>query len=200
MQELLQTPQVNRDAEWERKFLEKLMLANVFCGDGKPLTGPEGFPYLMVDTSIPGTEPMSKIIHWLSEKGIGLVVNAKTDPHPDMVLSYGMVWSLVKFGGIWSHSFMAPASFTAGPPTEDILPRYVRKTLKQFLMDQGVLQPRFLAAMTTQGLEFCFSLESLGNPHSKEHAGIAEAISWFLPPQFSVALASEKQLTGFTPI
>ena len=48
--------------------------------------------------------------------------------------------------------------------------------------------------------EFGISLESLGNPPETEHAGIAEAISWFLPPHYSIVLISEKGMPQFVDL
>jgi hypothetical protein len=45
--------------------------------------------------------------------------------------------------------------------------------------------------------DLCFSLESFGNPPETEHKGLAEALSWFLPAHYSIALISEKLLPGF---
>jgi hypothetical protein len=40
----------------------------------------------------------------------------------------------------------------------------------------------------------------LGNPPTKEHQGIAEAISWFLPPHYSIVLISETGLPPFAAL
>ena len=45
--------------------------------------------------------------------------------------------------------------------------------------------------------DLCFSIESLKSPPAHEHANIAEAISWFLPAHYTVALVSEKTVPGF---
>jgi hypothetical protein len=48
--------------------------------------------------------------------------------------------------------------------------------------------------------DLAFSLDSLGNPTADEHNGLAEAIAWFLPAHYSIALVSEKVITGFQPL
>jgi hypothetical protein len=40
----------------------------------------------------------------------------------------------------------------------------------------------------------------LKSPPQSEHAGIAEAIAWFLPAHYTVALVSEKSIPGFQPL
>jgi hypothetical protein len=60
------------------------------------------------------------------------------------------------------------------------------------------MHPRILVMSTDRKhYDLAFSLESLGNPPTKEHQGIAEAITWFLPPHYSVVLVSEKDLPEF---
>jgi hypothetical protein len=81
------------------------------------------------------------------------------------------------------------------------LPQYVRNILKQFFMDQNVMRPRILVMSTDRkNYDLAFSLESLGNPPVKEHQGVAEAISWFLPPHYSIVLVSEIGLPEFTDL
>ncbi|HWU44373.1 MAG TPA: hypothetical protein VN132_13070, partial [Bdellovibrio sp.] len=65
----------------------------------------------------------------------------------------------------------------------------------------AVLRPRILVMSTDRKhYDLAFSLESLGNPPQKEHAGIAEAIGWFLPPHYSIVLVSEKGLPEFVEL
>ena len=78
------------------------------------------------------------------------------------------------------------------------MPKYVRRILKDFFMDQGLLNVKVLMISTdNKFFDFAISLESLGNPPQAEHEGIAEAISWFLPPHYSILLISEKNLPAF---
>ena len=197
MQDLLKTPVEQRTPEWERQFLEILLKKKVKVLGEEPVAGPDQFPYLLVETS-EEEEPVTKIIQWLNEKGIGLVINPHTQPYPDMVLTYGMIHGLSSRGDIWNQPYSE--NFIAGDPSEEFLSLSARSVLKQFLIDQGILQPRFQLVSTSNGMDFCFSLESLGEPPAKEHEGVAEALSWFLPPNFAVTLASESKMKGFVAI
>lgn len=199
MKDLLTTPDEKRDRDWEKRFLEAFLAGSVLVKDSRPVNGPDGFPYLLVETS-DGKESGGRVIDWLAERGIGLVINPGRQPHPDLVLSYGMLWGLRRFGSIWDLPLRFTEGFQAGEPSEEILPAGARKIIKQFLNDQGILQPRFLAVANGQGVEICFSLEALGNPPAAEHEGIAEALSWFFPPAYSVALAGEAGLRKFVPV
>ena len=61
----------------------------------------------------------------------------------------------------------------------------------------GMQSPVLVMSTDGENYDFCFSLESLGNPPEAEHSGIAEAISWFLPPHYSLLLIGEKDLPKF---
>lgn len=173
--------------------------------------GPDGWPYLFVKTSSEGTEPLPKIIEWLCEKGIGLVVNAHKG-EPDEILTYGMVWGFKVYGHLEGGADLArqPSGkfqiedgqkVIAGEPTEEFLPKYARKILKDFLVQQGVLRPKILLLGQSENqYDLCFSLDSLGNPPPEEHQGIAEALRWFLPSDYSLVLVNEEGLPPFLDI
>ncbi|MGZ3690877.1 MAG: hypothetical protein ACXVAX_05210, partial [Pseudobdellovibrio sp.] len=178
-----------------------------------PQQGPDGWPYLITETQVDGqpvgdkNDSTQKIIHWLSTRGIGLVVNPRKLPYPDYVFSYGMLWSFretgyfIKFNEIEKGSQLVVeenAAVRTGPPTKEYLPDYVRQVLKDFFRDQSVFDAKILM-ISTDGINYdlCFSLESLGNPPESEHEGILEALAWFLPPHYSLAVISEKGLPTF---
>ena len=71
----------------------------------------------------------------------------------------------------------------------------MRKVIKEFFVQQGVLAPKILAfSLDGKSFDLAFSIESLGNPKESEHEGILEAIAWFLPPHYQVSLVSEVEL------
>lgn len=208
---LLQTPPAKRDDVWEKSFLAEFPKVEVKILNPEPQQGPDGWPYLFVATGDGADEPILNVLGWLSEKGIGLAVN----PHkaaPDFVLTYGMIWNYRERGEFLSASPRAEASrepiqltngqeILVGPPSEVYLPRYARAILKQFLLDQGAFAPKVnMVSFDKQNYDLCFSIESLKSPPEKEHEGIAEAISWFLPAHYVVSLVSEKAVSGFQPL
>lgn len=212
LSELQKVPDAKRDTLWEDEFLTRLSQAQVNVLSSDPQAGPDQWPYLMISTEASDStelsrEPAQKVLAWLSERGIGLVVNP-TKEFPDFVLTYGMIWSFRETGRFIDRriipqdgqvEYVASELKMSGPPTAAYLPDYARKILRQFLNDQGVLAPRIqVLSIDGQNFDFAISLESLGNPPANEHAGIAEAISWFLPPHYSVVLVSEKSLPPFT--
>lgn len=208
LEQLAQTPLDNRDLAWERRFVAALMPAKLEIMNPEPLTGPDAWPYLHARISPQGAEPGARILQWLSDRGIGLLVDhGDQQEYPDYVLSWGMVWYLNKtqslvFDGPAGSEDEVEIDWTkvvrCGDPNEDYLPKNVRKIIREFFAEQEILTPRILA-LTLDGKNFdlAFSLESLGNPPEKEHSGILEALSWFLPPHYSLMLLSEQDSPAF---
>ncbi len=196
----------NRDSQWETDFFMQLSQSNLKLLSQDPQIGPDGWPYLLTEATPEADEPAQKILQWLATKGMGLVINPQKE-YPDYVFSYGMVWHFKETGlffrakpevSIGSFELDGGAKLHAGEPTLQYLPQYVRHILKQFFLDQSVYSPKILVISSDRvNYDLAFSLESLGNPPVKEHQGIAEAISWFLPPHYSIVLVSEKGLPAF---
>ncbi len=213
--DLLKVPEQDRNFAWEEKFFKKFSDEQVRLLSKDPQQGPDGWPYLICETFGKDTdeahevETTQKLFFWLSTKGIGLVVNPRREPYPDYVFSYGMIWSFRETGYFLRPDLANKSGeaayennkITTGVPTEQFLPLYVRKVLKDFFRDQSVLAPKVLmVSQDGTNYDLCFSLESLGNPPAKEHAGVAEAIAWFLPPHYSIVLISEKDLPAFVAL
>lgn len=207
--ELVKIPDEKRDHQWEVDFFMAISKGSLRLINDTPQTGPDGWPYLLAETSLEASEPAQQMMQWLALKGVGLVVNPQKE-YPDYVFTYGMIWSFRETGLFYQTADAAVAgtlqiaegqALHAGPPTPQYLPQYVRNTVKEFFRDQAVLRPRILVMSTDRKhYDLAFSLESLGNPPEKEHQGIAEAISWFLPPHYSIVLVSEKGLPEFSDL
>ena len=206
----LETPIADRDEAWEADFLRLLPETQVKVLSPEPREGPDHWPYLMVATGNDANEPLRGVLDWLSQRGIGLAVNPNKVA-PDYVFTYGMIWNYRERGEFLTTNAprATPAKIDlkdrqevlAGPPSEAYLPTYVRKVIKQFLMDQGVFAPKVLmVSFDKVNYDLCFSIESLKSPPVAEHAGIAEALGWFLPAHYSGALISEKSVPGFGPL
>ncbi|MBX2988279.1 MAG: hypothetical protein KF802_10315 [Bdellovibrionaceae bacterium] len=205
--ELLNVPDTQRDVLWERRFFDAVISSKLKVLSADPQQGPDGWPYLMTETSLEATEPAPKILNWLATRGIGLVVNPGKKSYPDYVFNYGMVWHFketnlfvrpqdeVPAGAV----DIAPATgLHAGAPTKEYLPDYVRTILREFFRDQNLLAVKILVmSQDRKHYDLAFSLESLGNPPEKEFEGISQAIAWFLPTHYSLILVSEKGLPPF---
>lgn len=209
----------NRNQAWDEKFFKLFSESHLKMVSADPQQGPDSWPYLIAEivTNPKSSEDKSaagetidsaqKILQWLSTRGIGLVVNPYRLPHPDFVLTYGMIWSFRETGFFNKYQqqdenkqllIENPTQAVCGEPTLEFLPQYVRKVLKDFFLDQSVFDPKVLMfSADGKNFDLCFSLESLGNQKAQEHQGVLEALSWFLPPHYSLALISEKNLPAF---
>lgn len=217
MTEHLAIPDDRRNQAWDEKFFRLLSESHLKMVSADPQQGPDSWPYLIAEIvsqpsmatvgSVETVDSAQKILHWLSTRGIGLVINPYRLPHPDFVLTYGMIWSFRETGFFNKYQTQDenkqllienPAQAICGEPTLEFLPQYVRKVLKDFFLDQSVFDPKVLMVSADgKNFDLCFSLESLGNPKAQEHQGVLEALSWFLPPHYSLALISEKNLPAF---
>jgi len=161
----------------------------------------------MVQTEEKSQDSVQKILHWCATKGVGLAVNP-TKEYPDYVFTYGMIWHFRQTGYFFKDQMdikngivelKQQDEIRAGSPSVEFLPEYVRSILREFFRDQAVLNPKILMLSQDGGKQFdlCFSIESLGNPPTKEHQGILEALSWFFPPHYSLMLISEKNMPPF---
>lgn len=208
----LQTKEEDRNQAWDEIFFKLLSESNLQIIAEDPQQGPDGWPYLICETTTGNpdnsrVDSAQKIMHWLSQRGIGLVVNPKRLPYPDYVFSYGMIWSFRETGYFIKYQDLKRDSqfvldknsnIKTGPPTKQYLPDYVRSIIRDFLRDQTIFDARILMISTDgENYDLCFSLESLGSPPDSEHEGILEAIAWFLPPHYSVAVVSENNIPGF---
>ena len=206
LDQLLRQPDTARDGEWEQAFFLAFNDSKVKLYSEEAQMGPDGWPYLYVQTGPSASEPVVKILDWLASRGIGLVLNPQKDA-PDYVFPYGMIWNckerrvfLSPSKGVSSGTveLKAGQKITAGAPAAEFLPNYVRIVLRKFLADQGVDDPRVLMiSHDGKNYDLCFSLESLGSPPAHEHRGIAESLAWFLPQHYSLMLVSEKGLPEF---
>jgi hypothetical protein len=205
LQKHTQMPDSTRTADWEKTFFQLMLSSNVSLMSEAPQEGPDGLPYLLVETKPDSQEPFINILSWLATRGIGLVVNPGK-AFPDYIFTYGMIWNFKEFGSFLTEATIQPEKtfsldagekILAGQPHPQYLPDYVRALLREFFLQQGVLKPRILVIGKDDKFDLCFSLESLGNPPQQEHHGVLSAIAWFLPQHYSLALVSEKGLPPF---
>jgi hypothetical protein len=207
--DVVKTPDELRDAAWENSFFKSLTEGKITLLSPEPISGPDGWPYLLAETTEKSEEPTQQVLQWLSTRGIGLVINPQRE-YPDYVFTFGMIWSFRETGFFYRQNpakkdgtteFSSASIAHAGTLSKSYLPDYARSILKEFFRDQGLLEPRVLLVSSDRlNYDLAISLESLGNPPANEHAGIAEAISWFLPPHYSLLLVSEQGLPNFAPL
>lgn len=212
LSKLLTVKQADRDDKWVDDFLAAIADSNVSLLSPDPQQGPDGFPYLMVSTD-EAVEPFRDIVEWCAEKGIGIAINPQSET-ADYVFTYGMLWNFAIRGEFLSEvenlneqkeiRLEAEQQLFAGKPSDGFWPAPARQNFKEFLVQQGILQPRAIMLSEVEGgpMDLSFSLESLSNPPEPEWDGILEAFSWFFPRHYSLALLSEKSIAGveFDPV
>jgi hypothetical protein len=207
LNELANVAEKERNSQWENQFFQALCQENINLVNSDPQYGPDGWPYIFVKTDVQAQEPTQNVLRWLSERGLGLVVNPDK-ALPDFVFSYGMIWNFRETGYFYIPKAQRPSQDaiefsnkeikTSGQPSTSFLPLYARKILREFLQQQGILAPKILMiSFDGQQFDLAFSLESFGNPPNDEHHELCEAISWFLPPHYSILLTHEEGLAPF---
>jgi hypothetical protein len=207
--ELLKVADAQRTIEWENQLLTAFADSHIQLLAEEPQSGPDGWPYMVVKLDEQGSEPAQKLLHWTAQRGIGIVINPQKT-YPDFVLTYGMIWQFRETGFFIkrnltkdqsSHASLVDLDFSKAnfrEPSVEILPDYVKVVLRDFFSQQQIQKPRIsICYWQNGGFDLVFSLESLGSPQESEHAGIAEALSWFLPPHYSIMFFSEKQIPAF---
>ena len=199
----LKVKDTDRNDIWQEHFLKLLPSSCVTILSSEPQQGPDGMPYFLVQIEQNSKEPLIKLLNWLAEKGIGLVVHPEKE-YPDYIFTYGMIWHFKE-----THLFLNPhqekisiaAKVVVGQPSKEFLPLYVRSILKQFFLDQGIYNPQLvMVGPDRHNMDICFCLKSLGNPPVSEHEGILKAISWFLPQHYSVAISQKGIKLPFHPL
>ncbi len=221
--EFLKTPHEKRDHHWEELFLRDFPKCSLTLVSEIPQVGPDQFPYMIVETKEDSSEPALNLLHWIAENGVGLAVNTAKKPFPDFVFTYGMIWNYVRTGNfldnplqrhdhectcgnhnhqkkeeVHSESLKEGTTLYTGSPSAGYLPDAIRVVLREFLKQQGIMAPKITMLSADKiNFDLCFSVESLGSPQEKEHEGVLQAISWFLPAHYSLALVSEKNLPSF---
>lgn len=213
LNELCSTPDARRDYMWEKKFLDAFVQGEVTLVKEESILGPDGWPYFFVKTQITTNttgEPVVRLLSWLKDKGIGLVINGDKEL-PDYIFNYGMIWNfaerklLIQEDPNYVDSdqveFKEGEKVFFGCPSKEYLPPYVAQVLLDFFDQQKVEDPRVaIIGKDKEHYDLCFSLESLGNPEEEEHQGILTAISWFLPTHYSLMLLSEDAVSDFFPL
>ena len=204
--ELLAVLPASRDEVWEKNFLQLFPHAMVNVKNPEPQTGPDSWPYLFAEISETSDEPCTRVIEWLTERGIGLVVNPQKSI-PDFVITYGMLCNFRMNGALisevpdFSSGLGEGNQIFVAEPNENYLPKYLREILREFFKDQKILKPRLtLISPDKKIYDMAFSLESIGSPPEAEHAGISEALAWFLPAHYGIVLVSEKKISGFVDL
>ena len=210
LETLLQLPESKRDDQWELDFLALIPQAKVQVAEEQAKAGPDGWPYLLVRSGPQGDQPFLQVLEWAATRGIGLALNTHK-MLPDYVFTYGMLWNYAmnrqfvtkgptpKAGSV---IIADNEEMIVGAPTEQYLPMFVRKVMREFLAAQGMQAPQVtvLSTVDYKVVDLLFSSESLNDLKPKDFRSMGEALSWFLPLHYNIIIGSEQNLTGFVDL
>ncbi|WP_348797247.1 hypothetical protein [Flavobacterium adhaerens] len=221
--QLVQTPNSERDDNWNSEFLSNIVAASFKCGEPQVITGPDGFPYFQLFLPEPNVSFQCFVIEkmkddFLLEYGYGVVINP-TAEEPDWVLSYGDIVNLHLNNTFYSNE---PTLFSKrkktetitkseqvliGQPSETLLPIKTRKVLESFLKYNGIESPKVLLLMRQNEKKEIISQDLAFNitPNDFESEAIYQnvmlAFAWFLPRHYSCIGLSEANFSDvFQPL
>lgn len=212
-----------RDGIWQRKFINNLEFASFECGDPQVITGPEGFPYFVLNLPKPNQSFQCYVIDkmkddFLLELGYGVVIFS-SDGEPDWVLSYGDILNLHLNKTFYTEGY-TPFSKQAedevitekeevmvGQPSEFILPTQARKHIKKYLLEKGVENPKILLMSRVINGDTGFLQELVFNilPNQfkteEEYRTVMKDLNWFFPHFYSyVGMSEESFAKDFMPL
>lgn len=210
LKQLLAVPAKERDMAWTSEFFRVFPQSKLSLFKEESAPGPDGFSYawVQIDPVKGGEIPALDMISWAAQKNLGLVVNPNQE-FPDYVFTFGMLWNFVTHGrfadlsrsndlSTSQHANVNSPVLMKGPPNPEFLPPWVRQSIKDFLTENGFLTPKWqVVSLKEKHFDFVFSQESFRLSQPEELKTMAEALSWFFPPEIGVIFASEKELAGF---
>ncbi|HEX8546509.1 MAG TPA: hypothetical protein VF691_06065 [Cytophagaceae bacterium] len=215
---LLLIPKAERNAQWREKFLNNVIDAKFSCGDPQILKGPDGYYYLNLlfpethgQTS---TVVIRQLMDDLIDRGIGAAIN----PHqnPDWVFTSGDILNYK----LNSEFYTATPNFDlekeeviqkeeevlVGQPSEVYLPLPARNSIRNFLLQLNIENPKILLLARTkpQGMlqELAFNITRSDFDEDKDFDYAMQSVSWFLPSHYTVISLSMDSNVGdsFMPL
>lgn len=215
IQELFQVPHENRNDNWTNQFLSHVTTASFRCSDLQVISGPDGFPYFQLLMPESGTSFQCYVVDnmvddFLLEKGLGIVINPNAG-NPDWVFSYGAILSYKLYGDFYTNAGIrfsmdiqdetihGDEDVMVAQPSEVILPIYTRRILKQFLVENGIQNPKIFLMMRGEDQNITHDLVFNITPNSFEneehYRAVMQNIAWFLPSQYSFVGLDEKRFS-----
>lgn len=204
---LLKKPTEQRDEAWSEKFLANIGLASFRCGDPQVITGPDGYPYFQLFLPEPKKEFECFVIRnmtkdLLLDGGLGVVINPG-EYDADWVLSYGDILNYhlnQEFVTIDDQLFSKPSDpqtfeegeeVHVGQPSENLLPREVRKLLAELFRNNGVDNAKILLLLRTYdggastSHDIAFNVTPADFSSEELYEEVMETIRWYLPRHYS---------------
>ncbi len=201
---LFQIPREKRGEEWIQRFHDAVKTASFASVTPQTTTGPDRFPYFVLNTPEPN-QPftsfcISNLTEYLIQNGLGVVINP-VEGDVDWVFSYGDILNLYLRGEFLTNENKLPEYGTekiekddqilVAQPSEEYLPRVTRDILKSFLIYTGVTNPKIMMfiqkrdGQSYQQLAFNVHPEDFGTNEDLNFR--LQQISWFLPRHYIVS-------------
>jgi len=221
--QLIQTPPNERDDNWANTFLQKIGQASFRCGDPQIITGPDGYPYFKLLLPEPNKAFQCYVIEKMKDDFLlpnvfGLVINL-TENIAYQVFSYGYILNF-HLNKTFYTSEKTPFSketndetlteneeIMIAQPSDAILPAVTRKLIRDFLVMNGIKNPKILLMVRgnknekgiTQDLVFNITPQQFINENT--YRSVMQTISWYLPRHYSFVGMEENSLeNGFMPL
>jgi hypothetical protein len=190
----------DRDEAWQERFLAEFP-TQICAGDGKAVSGPDGFPYLQMslESAARDDQPLKfsfqSVIPQLLESGAGVAFFSQSDS-AEWVFTHG---DIVNFH--LSEKFYSPLLDTklansdteedikvlVSQPSEQYLPRETRKVIRSYLESQGAKNVRLqMMDVPRVGEMFRYLVFefSRSGKTDEDLPLLLQGISWFLPQQY----------------
>ncbi len=210
MVDLFLIPQEQRDENWRQTFYQNVQTASYACGSPQVFTGPDGFPYFILQTPKPNKPFESFCIRnmkedFLLDKGFGVAINPKENS-VDWVFSYGDIVNLhlnkefstqtdtIDIQNV--DTLKKDENVLLAQPSETFLPRQARQALKSFLQSIGIKRPKIMMVCRTiegqviQELAFNIFREDFQSIEQLNYR--LKQISWFLPRHYVILSLPKK--------
>lgn len=215
---LFETPLERRNDLWIAQFLENVAGNNFKLGSPEVVLADDGFPYMQLESAKPEESftpfVINKQLPTLLTQGFGIVINAR-NKKPDWIFSYGDIVNYELNEEFYTDdssfslhheniSIDADEKILIGQPSDQILPKYLRNQLREFLKHAGIQNPKIMLIARNyedqdkvkQDLVFNFTPHQFENKEDFQQIG--NTIAWFLPRHYSFLFIDEGSIeNGF---
>lgn len=215
LSDLLITAQSQRDDLWEQRFLGALPSSSIYVMNKVPQMDPNGqWPYLWITDRADKAsqqpsqqENLKALMAWCVQEGLGLVFNPQK-MSPDYIFNYGMVWHFFYKGCFFErrsavfHNQKLDLKGSQSKSVDELtLPIQVRKILKEFTQSHNVLNLQICQIDHQDGSwDLALDIDSLKPDSEEEQQNLLEALSWFLPPHYSLMALRRNQVKNWSPL
>ncbi len=203
---LCKVPFEQRQDNWVNSFFQFIPTASMTCGDPQIITGPDKFPYFVLNLPTPGISfEAFSVIHlldYVTENGLGIVVNPQTNSQPDWIFSAGDLWNF-RETNIFIHDQARWENLNAdekkanlterevllAQPSQTYLPTYIRRNIYHTLREKfGVIEP---AVFLMTDMTLSPSMNLVFNIFIEEHEpakiqDITNFLAWSLPRDYGL--------------